>query len=207
MLTRASLRNRVAVAMISIAVIVLGWVSLQRIPVDLFPDITFPVVVVGVPYPGAGPKDVEASITKILERAVSAVPNVTDVESTSRQGLAIIRANFAWGADVDVGASDTIQRVQQVMASLPLGTQQPFVIKMDLSNIAVVGLTVEAEDLDERAIYDLAYQVIQPQIERLDGVSTASISGGLVRQIRIEASRDALMARGLTVQDVVNTLA
>lgn len=206
MLTRSALHNPVMILMVSMAVVVLGYVSVTRIPVDLFPDITMPVVMVGVMYPGAGPRDIEASVTEQLERAVSSVPGVTYIESTSRQGIATVRANFAWGTDVDVGASDAIQRVQQIMSSLPVGAQSPFVIKMDISNFAVVGLNLYGADQDERALYDLAYNVIQPQLERVPGVSTASISGGLVRQIQVIADRDALAARGLTAQDVVTAL-
>lgn len=207
MLTRAALRNPIAVLMIAIAVVVLGYVSLRRIPVDLFPDISIPVVVVGVVYPGAGPKDIEASVTMRLERAVASVPGVTYIESTSRQGLSIVRVMFDWGADVDVGAQDCIQRVQQIMSSLPPGAQQPFVIKMDLSNIAVVGLSVTGGGLDDRALYDLAYNVIEPQLEHLKGVAAASISGGLVRQITVLTDRTALEARGLTTQDLVDAIA
>lgn len=206
MLTRTALRNPVAILMVSVAVVVLGYVSVTRIPVDLFPDISMPVVMVGVVYPGAGPRDIEASVTEQLERAVSSVPGVSYIESTSRQGIATVRANFAWGTNVDVGASDAIQRVQQIMSSLPTGAQSPFVIKMDISNFAVVGLNLYGEDQDERALYDLAYNVIQPQLERVPGVSTASISGGLVRQIQVIADRDALAARGLAAQDVVAAL-
>lgn len=207
MLTRAALRNPVAVLMIAVAVVVLGWVSLRRIPVDLFPDISVPVVVVGVVYPGAGPKDIEASVTMRLERAVASVPGVTYIESTSRQGLSVVRVQFDWGADVDVGAADCVQRVQQIMGSLPPGAQQPFVIKIDLSNIAVVGLSVTGAGLDDRALYDLAYNVIEPQLEHLKGVATAGISGGLVRQITVLADRAAIEARGLTTQDLVDAIA
>jgi hydrophobe/amphiphile efflux-1 (HAE1) family protein len=206
-MTRLALRNPVAILMISIAIVVLGYVSLTRIPVDLFPNISIPVVVVGVVYQGAGPKDIEASITQRLERAVASVPNVRYIESTSRQGIAIVRVMFNWGADVDVGASDCINKVQQIMSTLPQGAQQPFVIKMDITNIAVVGLSVTSSTLDDRALYDLAYNVIEPQLEHLEGVASAGISGGLLRQINILTDRRALQARGLTTQDIVQALA
>jgi len=206
-MTRLALRNPVAILMISVAIVVLGYVSLTRIPVDLFPNISIPVVVVGVVYPGAGPKDIEASITQRLERAVVSVPNVRYIESTSRQGIAIVRVMFNWGANVDVGASDCINKVQQIMSTLPQGAQQPFVIKMDITNIAVVGLSVTSSTLDDRALYDLAYNVIQPQLEHLEGVASAGISGGLLRQINILTDRRALQARGLTTQDIVQALA
>ena len=206
-MTRLALRNPVAILMISVAIVVLGYVSLTRIPVDLFPNISIPVVVVGVVYQGAGPKDIEASITQRLERAVASVPNVRYIESTSRQGMAIVRVMFNWGADVDVGASDCINKVQQIMSALPEGTQQPFVIKMDITNMAVVGLSVTSSTLDDRALYDLAYNVIEPQLEHLEGVASAGILGGLLRQINILTDRRALQARGLTTQDIVQALA
>ena len=206
-MTRLALRNPVAILMISVAIVVLGYVSLTRIPVDLFPNISIPVVVVGVVYQGAGPKDIEASITQRLERAVASVPNVRYIESTSRQGIAIVRVMFNWGADVDVGASDCINKVQQIMSTLPQGAQQPFVIKMDITNMAVVGLSVTSSTLDDRALYDLAYNVIEPQLEHLEGVASAGITGGLLRQINILTDRRALQARGLTTQDIVQALA
>jgi hydrophobe/amphiphile efflux-1 (HAE1) family protein len=206
MLTRASLRNPVAVLMAAIAVCVLGVQSLTRIPVDLFPNITIPMVVVGVVYPGAGPRDIEASVTMPLERAISSVPNISYIESSSRQGIGTVRAYFGWGANVDVGASDCIQKVQQIMSSLPQGAQPPFVIKMDMSNFAVVGLTLSGGGLDDRGLYDLAYNVIQPQLEHVPGVSNATIAGGATRQIQVLADRAALESRGLSASDLVTSL-
>ncbi|MCU0661054.1 MAG: efflux RND transporter permease subunit [Myxococcota bacterium] len=206
MLTRAALKNPVAVLMLAVAVCVLGYISLTRIPVDLFPNITLPVVIVGVVYPGAGPRDVEASITREIERAVASVPGVSYIESTSRQGIGVIRATFSWGADVNTGAADCIQRVQQIMSRLPAGTQSPFVVKLDLSNFSVLALTVSGEGLDDRELYDLAYNVIEPQIEHVPGVATASISGGAIRQINVLTDRESLAARGLSASDVVSAL-
>jgi len=202
MLTRPALKNKVAVLMIAIAAVVLGYVSLNKISVDLFPNFTFPVVVVGVVYPGAGPKDVEASITYQLERAISSVPNVAYIESASRQGISTVRAYFDWGANVDVGASDCIQRVQQIMSSLPSGAQSPFVIKLDVTNMAVIGLALSSDTLDSRQMYDLAYNTIGPQIEHVNGVSNANIFGGLVRRINVLADRDALVAAGISTSDL-----
>ncbi|HOX42899.1 MAG TPA: efflux RND transporter permease subunit [Myxococcota bacterium] len=205
MLTRAALKNPVAVLMIALALCVLGVTSLRRIPVDLFPTFSMPMVIVGVVYPGAGPKDVESSITYPLERVLTSVPNVNYVESTSRQGIAVLRVFFDWEADVDVGASDCVQKIQQVMSSLPPGTQQPFVVKMDMSNMAVLSLALSG-GLDDRGLYDLAYNVLMPQLERIQGVSTVSISGGRIRQINVLAEREALAARGLSAGDLVSAI-
>lgn len=202
MLTRAALKNPVAVLMVAVVLAVLGWISLKRIPVDLFPEITVPIAVVGVVYPGAGPRDVEASLVIPLERALSSVPNATYIESTARQGMAILRVYFDWGADINTGATDCIQKVQQIMAALPPGTQPPFVVKVDMSNIAVIGLTLSGETQDDRELYDLGYNTVLPQLERLPGVATVNISGGRVRQVNILADRDALAARNLSCADL-----
>jgi hydrophobe/amphiphile efflux-1 (HAE1) family protein len=207
MLTRAALKNPVSVLMIAVVLAVLGWISLRRIPVDLFPEITVPIAVVGVVYPGAGPRDVEASLVIPLERALASVPNATHIESTARQGMAILRVYFDWGADINTGATDCIQKVQQIMSALPPGTQPPFVVKLDLSNMAVIGLTLSGENMDDRELYELAYHTVLPQLERIPGVATVNISGGRVRQVNVLADRDALAARNLSCSDLTAAIA
>ncbi len=206
MLTRIALKNPVAILMIAIAFIVLGVLSFNRIPVDLFPKISMPVVIVGVVYTGAGPRDIESSITYPIERAISSVPNISYIESTSRQGLSIVRANFNWDADIDTGANDCIQKIQQIMSALPSGAAQPFVIKFDISNMPVLGFTLTGGGLDDRELYDLAYNTIGPQLEHVKGVSTASISGGSVRRINVLASRDGIASRNISVNEIVNAI-
>lgn len=206
MLTKTALKNPVAIFMIAIAVIVLGALSLNRIPVDLFPKISMPVVIIGVVYTGAGPKDIESSITYPIERAISSVPNVSYIESSSRQGLSIVRAYFNWDADINTGANDSIQKIQQIMSQLPSGAQQPFVIKFDVSNMPVLGFTVAGAGLDNRELYDLAFNTIGPQLEHVSGVSTAAISGGIVRRINVLASRDGLASRNMSVNELVTAI-
>src|SRR6266853_515934 len=87
--------------------------------------------------------------------------------------------------DIDAGLTEVVQRIQAIMSSLPIGIQQPFILKFDLSNIPVGILTVSGCGLDERALYDLAYNTIEPQIERLAGVASANVDGGKIRQITV----------------------
>ncbi|MGI6393794.1 MAG: efflux RND transporter permease subunit [bacterium] len=206
MLTKIALKNPVAIFMIAIACVVLGVLSFNRIPIDLFPKITTPVVIVGVVYTGAGPRDIESSVTYPIEKAISSVPNVSYIESMSRQGSSVVRAYFNWDADIDVGANDCIQKVQQMMSSLPLGAAQPFVIKFDVSNMPIIGFTVTGGGLDDRELYDLAYNTIVPQLEHIKGVSTASISGGSIRRINVLASRDSSASRDISVNEIVSAI-
>jgi multidrug efflux pump subunit AcrB len=134
-LTRLALRNPVLILMLSLMLIVLGVVSLSRLSVDLFPDITIPVIRIATFYTGAGPQDIEKSITQPVERAVSASPGVDKVESSSKQGVSLISVWFAYGTNLDNAQFEVSQRIAQILNTLPPGIQQPFVIKFDITSI------------------------------------------------------------------------
>src|SRR5512141_429799 len=166
-LTRLALRNPVLLLMLSLMTLVLGWVSLTSPSVDLFPDITIPVIRIATFYTGAGPNDIEKSITQPIERAVSASPGVDRVESSSKQGVSLISVWFNYGTNLDNAQFEVSQRIAQILNTLPPGIQQPFVIKFDITNIPIVSALVASEDLDEKQLYDLAYNTIEPQLERV----------------------------------------
>jgi hydrophobe/amphiphile efflux-1 (HAE1) family protein len=205
-LTRLALRNPVLILMLSLMLIVLGMVSLSRLSVDLFPDITIPVIRIATFYTGAGPKDIEKSITQPIERAVSASPGVDRVESSSKQGVSLISVWFNYGTNLDNAQFEVSQRIAQILNTLPPGIQQPFVMKFDITNIPIVSALVASQDLDEKQLYDLAYNTIEPQLERVNGVASATVGGGKVREIEVMTDRDALRSRGLGILDVVNAV-
>ncbi len=205
-LTLLALRNRIGILMLSLAMVVLGLTSLQRLPVDLFPQIQVPVAFVGVIYKGAPPLDIEQSVVYPIEKAVSSASNVEHVESFSKQGLGAVQIWFNWGADINVGQMEVMQRITQILNSLPPGILQPFIVKFDVSNIAVSFVTVSSENLDERALYDLAYNTIAPQIEQIANVAAATVEGGKIRQINIDLDPALLSARGLSILDVVKSV-
>src|SRR2546425_179971 len=205
-LTLAAMRNGIAILMASLAIVLLGATSLGRMPIDLFPNINYPSLRIGTIYKGASAQDVERTVTYPIEKAVSAVANVRYVESRSRQGFSVVTVQFAWGADVDAGLTEVMQRIQAILSTLPAGVQQPFILKFDLSNIPVCILTASGGGLDERALYDLAYNTIEPQIERLPGVASANVDGGKIRQITINLDRDLLYSKGLSVNEVTRAV-
>src|SRR4051812_11186109 len=205
-LTRLALRNPVLILMMSLMTLALGFVSLKNLSVDLFPDITVPLIRVAIFYTGAGPTDIEKSITMPIERAVSASPGVDRVESVSKQGVSLVSVWFQYGTNLDNAQFDVSQRISQIMNTLPPGIQQPFNIKFDITNIPVVQVAVGSDELDEKQLYDLALNVIEPQIERIPGVASATPGGGKVREIEVELQREALRARGLGPLDVVNAV-
>ncbi|MEP6891863.1 MAG: efflux RND transporter permease subunit, partial [Nitrospirota bacterium] len=113
---------------------------------------------------------------------------------------------FNWGADIDVGQMEVMQRVTQILNSLPPGIGQPFIVKFDVSNIPVSLVTVSSDDLDERALYDLASNTIAPQIEQIANVAAATVEGGKIRQININLDPALLNARSLSILDVVKSV-
>jgi hydrophobe/amphiphile efflux-1 (HAE1) family protein len=205
-LTRLALRNPVLILMMSLMVLALGAVAVGKLPVDLFPAIDIPVVRVATFYSGAGPDDIEKSITQPIERAVAASPGVDRVESTSKQGFSMVSVWFTYGTNLDNAQFEVSQRVAAVLNTLPPGIQQPFVTKFDITSIPVLMLTVSGEGMDEKQLYDLAYNTIEPQVERLPGVASAAVSGGKTREIQVRVDRDRLRGTNLGILDVVNAV-
>src|SRR5574342_111142 len=194
------------IRMMSLAGLALGWVSRTRLSVDLFPNIDIPIIRVATFYTGAGPSDVEKTITVPIERAVSAAPGVDRVESTSKQGFSSVSVWFQYGTNLDNAQFEVQQRVAQILNTLPPGIDQPFIIKFDVTNIPVLLVSMSAAGMDEKQLYDLGYNVVEPQLERIKGVASAPIGGGRIREIEVKVQRDALRARGLAILDVVRAV-
>ena len=205
-LTRLALRNPILILMLSLMTIVLGLQALGRLSVDLFPNITIPVVRVVTFYTGASPEAIEKAITVPIERAVAAAPGIERVESTSKQGTSIVSAWFSYDTNLDNAQFEVQQRVAQILNTLPPGVQQPYVLQFDITNIPIVNVNLSSDALDERQLYDLAYNVIEPQLERLPGVATATPGGGKQREILVDVKPGALRSRGLTLLDVVRAV-
>src|SRR5437667_5862040 len=205
-LTLLAMRNGIAILMASLAIVVLGATSLGRMPIDLFPNINYPSIRIGTIYKGANVGDIERTVTYPIEKAVSAVSNVRYVESRSRQGISVVEVFFTWGSDLDAGLTEVVQRIQQIMNTLPTGVQQPFILKFDLSNIPVCLATRSEGGLDEKQRYDLAYNTVEPQLERLAGVASANVDGGKIRQITVNLNRDLLYSKGISVTEVARAV-
>jgi len=205
-LTRLALRYPISTFLFAITIVVLGFVSFRQLPIDLLPNITVPVVTTITFYSGAGPLDMEQSVTTFVERSVSSVNDVDYVQSSTREGISQVRINFNWSANLDVGLVDVVQRVNRILNQLPTGVSQPVVLRFDITNIPVCNIAV-AGDMDERDLYDLAYNVIEPQIEHVPGVASAQVIGGRIREIHVTLDRNRLQALQLPVQNVLTAIA
>jgi multidrug efflux pump subunit AcrB len=203
-MTGLSLRNPIAVLMIAIGVVVFAVVVVPRMSVDTFPELTPPVLVVGTLVPGMGPKDMEKTITWRIEKYVSATPGVDHVQSASRKNLSIVYVWFKWGTDLNAAQTLVQQQVAFAMAAVPksLGVIPPFVLQYDPSNAPVVQVAVWGGGMNGPQLYDYAFNSIEPVLEGIDGVASASLNGGRQRQINVVVDPEKAQARGVTSTDV-----
>jgi CzcA family heavy metal efflux pump len=215
--TALSLKNPIAILMISIALCVFAFVVTPRMSVDTFPELTPPVLVVGTQAPGLGPKDVEKTITWRIEKYVSATPGVDHVESTSRNGLSVVYVWLKWGTDLNAAQTLVQQQTAFAMSSVPksLGVLPPFVLQYDPTNAPVVQValfTSEGASADAAGgisgpqLYDYAQNAIEPLLEGIPGVASAAVNGGRLRQINIVVDPVKAQSRGVTSTDVAEAV-
>jgi CzcA family heavy metal efflux pump len=202
-LAKFALRNPVTILMAVFMAIILGIVSFTKMPVDMFPEITFPSITVATFYKGANPQDIERMVTYPVEKAVSTVNGVKYVSSISRQGASLVTVYFNWGTNLDGAQSDVLQVVNLARADLPKEVENPVIRKFDISQISVIFIALMGGGLNEGQLYDLAYNVVEPEIEHVTNVASARVVGGKVREIFVHFNRERLRAFNLSPEDVI----
>ncbi|MGQ0572048.1 MAG: efflux RND transporter permease subunit [Armatimonadota bacterium] len=204
-LSAISVRRPVMVLMIISALMVLGLVAYSRLPVELFPNIQFPFVSVIVIYPGAGPDEVQLLVAKPLEEQLSSLPNVREVRTLASEGQVFLGVQFELGANVDAAVADVRQRVDIARVRFPRDVEQPIVQKFDFAAEPVLNIGLGGAR-SQRELRRLADDVIKPRFERVAGVAAVNVSGGLVREIRVEVDQERLRAYGLTLAQIEEML-
>lgn len=207
-MTRLALKNPIFVLMLCIGLAVFSLIVTPRMSVDTFPELSPPVLVIGTKASGMGPKDVEKTLTWRLEKAVSATPGVDHVESISRSGLSIIFVWLKWGTDLNAAQGMVQQQVAFAMSSVPktLGIIPPFILQYDPSNAPVMQVAVYGGGLSASQLYDYAANNVEPLIEGIPGVASASPNGGKERQINVIVDPAKAAARGLSSSDVAKAI-
>lgn len=203
---RASLNNPYAVVAISLIVVILGVVSYQNMVVDIFPEINLPVVAVATFYKGMGPSEIEGAITLRLEQLYLQASYVDHIESRSLPGVSLIKVYFHPSYDVNAGMAEITSLTYSALRYLPQGVFPPIIIKFGAASLPIGTLTVSSETLGEKEVRDLAYYGVRPQLANVPGVFVAPSFGGTVRQITVFLDRERLLARGLSIHDVVHAV-
>ncbi len=201
-ISELAVRRGVTFGMAYLIILGFGLFSLSRLDLDLYPDITFPAVVIITGYTGANPQDVETLISRPIEGAVVSVKGIEEVTSSSKQGASLISLKFDWGQDMEQAETDVRRNLDMIKGFLPTDADDPIVFAFDMSMQPIVMMMVTGPyPMDE--LRRLADDEIAPRLERLDGIAVAEASGGLERQINVILDPLRVQAYDLDVNRLV----
>ena len=201
-----SIRNPFFIIVVCLVLLVIGVTSLLRMPVDLFPSINLPEVVVATFYSGMPPQDIETDITDPLERFFTLASGIDHMESRSLLGVSIIRVYFQPGTNADADVTELSNLALADLKRLPPGTLPPVVLKFDASSLPVALVTVKGEGLNETQLHDYAQFQIRNQIAVVPGAEIPPPFGGKYRQIMVYVDPYKLTSRQLSPMDVVGAV-
>ncbi len=201
-LPRASVQRPVFTVMVTLMVVVLGVVSLDRLRIDLLPSVELPTVTVRTAYDGASPEVMERLVTQILEEIVATVPGVEEITSESSEGSSTLRVRFAWGTDLDAAAIELQSQIEGELEELPAEVERPRVRKFDVASFPVVILGISSR-LDPVELTALVEDQVRYRFARVPGVAQVDVWGGFTREVRIELDPNRVNALGLPLDRVL----
>jgi len=196
-----SIKRPIFITCVVLIMLALGLLAMQRLGVDLFPDVTFPVVTVTTTYKGAGPSEVETLVSKPLEDEISTISGIKRLSSYNQEGVSTVVAEFTLETDVKYAEQQIRDRVGGAKRKLPIDIDEPVIRRVDPSDQAIVILSVNA-NLNEAQLYDISDQIIRPKLEQVNQVGKVDILGGRKREIHISMDRNQLKAREISATTV-----
>src|SRR5690242_17517025 len=205
-MSRFSIRYPYLIIVICLVTCVVGVTSLVKMPVDLFPPIKIPVVVVATFYSGMPPEQIENDITSRFERFFTLASGVDHIESRSLPGVSLIKVYFQPGTNPDSAVSGIGNLASAQLRRLPPGTLPPVVLKFDASSLPVCLITLKGEGMDETQLRDQGQYNVRNQVANVPGASVPQPFGGRYRQIMVYVDPLKLEAHQLSVMDVVRTV-
>lgn len=201
-----SVKRPITVICIFILSLLMGIISLNKIGVDLYPDVSFPIVSVTTLYPGASPTEIELLVTKPIEDEVSTLSGIKSVKSTNKEGISSIIVEFTLETDIRFAEQKVKDRVSSIKYKMPDDITEPIIRTFDPSDAPIIVLTLSAK-LDDAKIYDLADKTIRPLLEQVNNVGYVEIVGGRKREIQLELNREAMARYKISAGQVSNQLA
>jgi len=200
-----SVNRKITVLMLTLIVCLFGIIAFTRIGVDMMPELEYPFASVLTTYEGVASEDIENLVTRPIEEAVSTVKKVKTVRSISREGVSLVMAEFEWGTLLDFAAQDVRDKISWLADMLPEDADTPTVMKFNMSDFPILFYGITGMD-DTIKLRKYLKDNVKTRIERLDGVASCWISGGLEREINVFVDRDKLHAYKLSISQVIETL-
>lgn len=204
-LSSVAIKRPVFTVMMAVALLVLGWFGFKNLGTDLFPDVSFPVVAITVPYPGASPTEVETLVTKPLEDTVVGLNGIDRVRSFSREGVSQVLVIFKLGVDISDATAEVREKISGVRFKLPNEIKEPTINRFDVSASPIITYTLSSKG-SLSAARKYAEDVIKPALEQVEGVAVVDVKGGAAREIRVSLDRAKLDALRLDPSAVVMRL-
>ncbi|MEX2179732.1 MAG: efflux RND transporter permease subunit [Gemmatimonadaceae bacterium] len=201
-LSDISIKRPVFATMMMVALMVLGLISYQRLAIDEYPDITYPVVIVSTSLPGASPESMMRDISKPVEEALNTVQGIKEITSTSQEGNSVVRLQFNLGVDIGTALQDVQAKIARIRRQLPPTIEDPIVRHFDPNDSPIMAVAIQSTERSLRELTDLADDIIQPRLEAIPGVGGVNIVGGNARQIRIQLDPSAMRAYSVSPAQV-----
>ena len=200
-----SIRRPVFATMLTATLVVLGWISLGRLGVDLFPRVELPYVVVTTVLEGATPETVETEVSDVIEEHVNTISGISELRSVSSEGLSRILVQFELEEDVEAKTQDVRDKVARARLHLPIEAESPLVEKVDPDADPILSVMVSG-DLSIGELTRFADAVVKERLQRIPGVGSATLVGGRDREVRIWIDGNQLRSHSLTVEDVIRAI-
>ncbi len=204
-LADVSIKRPTFITCIVLLMLAVGWIAMKGMGVDLFPDVTFPVVTITTPYLGAGPSEIETLVSKPLEDEITTLSGIKRLTSINAEGFSRIIAEFSLETDIKYAEQQIRDRVGATKSRLPSDVKESIIRRIDPADQPIVILSVTA-DLPESKLYDVADQMIRPKLEQINQVGLVDILGGRKREIHVVLDRTKLKAAELSVGTVAARL-
>lgn len=202
-----SIKQPVFITMLMVLVIVLGLLSFSTLPVNLFPDFEIPIIAVTMAYPGASPESVAEQVAEPIENELATISGIKNITTTANEGFVIILVEFSTGIDVDDADRDVREKVNAVIPQLPSEVEDPIFQQFDPGELPVLSVAVSSDgSLSPLELRKLIDDDIVPQLQRIEGVGSVEVDGGLVRQINVLLNLDMITARQIAPSQIVNTI-
>jgi len=205
-LSRLAIQRPVAVAVVMLAIVVIGVFGYTELPTNLMPDITYPLIKVYIPWRGATPEEIETDIADPVERQMATVDGLDYLESNCTEGLYQLLVNFRYDVDRDVAYQDVLAKMGIVTKRLPKDIDNPTILKADPSQLSIVDVVVSSDTMDLVSLRTWADNFLQDQFVAVPGTAGTDIVGGQVREIRVHLDPERLQAYRLTVDRVAQRL-
>ena len=195
--------------MVAAGILIFGAVSLELLPQELFPQIVYPQLTVVTPYENAAPEEIETLITKPVEEAIGTVAGVKRISSISKEGLSLVIAEFGWNQNINFAALGMREKIDLIKERLPREAEEPTVLPYNTFDKPILILSVTSLKADRSPVVlrELARRMIKDEVEKVEGVASAAISGGLEREIQVDVSQEKLQYSRIPILDVSKAVA